>query len=76
MASSSLNELLSLDLQARLALVQKLWDSIVEDAQNGAELSVSDAERLELDARLREDDARPEDAIPWSEARARLRPGS
>jgi hypothetical protein len=45
----------------------------VKDAQAGAELPISDSERRELDDRLREDDEHPEDAISWSEARARLR---
>jgi putative addiction module component (TIGR02574 family) len=58
-----------------LALVQELWDSIVKDSQSGAELPLSDAERGEIDERLREDDEHPEAAIPWSEARARLRNG-
>ena len=72
MATPSLKELLALDVETRLALVQELWDSIVKDAQAGAELAVSDVERGELDERLREDDEHPADAIPWNEARTRL----
>jgi putative addiction module component (TIGR02574 family) len=73
MAAPSLKELLALDVETRLALVQSLWDSIVADAQSGAELPLSDADRRELDDRLRQDDEHPEDAIPWQTARARLR---
>ena len=72
MAAPGLKELLALDVQTRLALVQELWDSIVKDAQSG-DLPISEPERQELDQRLREDDEHPENAIPWSEARARLR---
>ena len=75
MATPNLEELLALDVETRLALVQELWDSIVKDAQAGAELPVSDTERRELDDRLREDDEHPEHAIPWQEARSRLRNG-
>lgn len=75
MATPNLKELLALDVQTRLALVQELWDSIVKDAEAGAELSVSESERRELDDRLREDDEHPEQAIPWHEARARLHNG-
>jgi len=75
MAAPGLKELLALDVQTRLALVQELWDSIVKDAQSGAELPISDSGRHDLDDRLREDDENPEGAIPWSEARARLRQG-
>lgn len=75
MAAPSIKELLALDVETRIALVQELWDSIVADARAGAELHVSDAERQELDSRLREDDEDPDAAIPWPEARARLRSG-
>jgi putative addiction module component (TIGR02574 family) len=73
MATPRLDELLALDVQTRLALVQELWDSIVKDAQAGAELAISEAERIELDDRLREDDEKPDEAISWHDARARLR---
>ncbi|MGN6110325.1 MAG: addiction module protein [Kofleriaceae bacterium] len=73
MPAPNINELRKLDVETRLALVQELWDSIVDDAQRGAALSLSDEERRELDDRLREDDEDPDGAIPWSEARAQLR---
>lgn len=72
MAGPDVQELLELDLETRLALVQKLWDSIVADASAGAQLPLADHEHELLDARLREDDEDPESAIPWAEARARL----
>jgi putative addiction module component (TIGR02574 family) len=74
-ATPTLKELLSLDVETRLTLVQELWNSIVNDAQSDAELPISEAERRELDDRLREDDEDPEGAISWREARARLRIG-
>jgi putative addiction module component (TIGR02574 family) len=73
MAAPSINELRKLDVETRLALVQELWDSIVDDAQRGTALSLSDEERRELDDRLREDDEDPDGAISWTEARAQLR---
>lgn len=75
MTTPNLKERLALEVETRLALVQELWDSIVKDSQSGAELPLSEAERRELDDRLREDDEHPDDAIPWSEARARLHNG-
>jgi putative addiction module component (TIGR02574 family) len=75
MAAPNLQELLALDVQTRLSLVQELWDSLIKDAQSGAELPISEAERAELDDRLREDDEHPDVAISWTEARARLRNG-
>jgi putative addiction module component (TIGR02574 family) len=67
-----MQKLLELDLETRLALVQKLWDNIVQDANAGGELPLSAADRELLDARVREDDEDPDAAIPWSEAKARL----
>jgi putative addiction module component (TIGR02574 family) len=72
MAAPDVQELLELDLETRLALVQKLWDSIVEDARSGAQLPLAAEERELLDQRLREDDEDPAAAISWAEARARL----
>jgi putative addiction module component (TIGR02574 family) len=73
MAAPDIQKLLELDLETRLALVQKLWDSIVEDANaGGVDLPLSANERDLLDQRLREDDEHPDAAIPWAEAKARL----
>ena len=71
-ATSNLKELLALDVQSRLALVQELWDSILQDVRPG-ELLISDAERRQLDDRLQEDDQHPADVMAWPDARARLR---
>jgi putative addiction module component (TIGR02574 family) len=69
----SIDSLLELDVETRLVLVQKLWDSIFQDAQaGGAAMPVSPQERELLDARLKEDDDDPDAAIPWAEARAEL----
>ena len=67
-----IDSLLELDVETRLVLVQKLWDSIFHDAQDGAAMPVSPQERELLDARLKEDDDDPDSAIPWAEARAEL----
>jgi putative addiction module component (TIGR02574 family) len=72
MAAPDVPTLLALDLETRLALVEKLWDSIVEEASAGGELPLSASDRALLDERLREDDEDPDAAIPWATARARL----
>lgn len=72
MAGPDIKELLSLDVQARLELVEELWESISKDAQVGAALPVTDYERRELDERLREDNDDPNSAIPWAQARVKL----
>lgn len=72
MAIPDIHRLLELDVQTRLVLVEKLWDSIFQDTQDGAAIPLSTAERELLDARLKEDDEDPAAAIPWAEARAEL----
>ncbi len=52
MAAPGVQELLELDLETRLALVQKLWDSIVDDASSGAQLPLADEVLAELDAMI------------------------
>ncbi len=72
MAAPDVQKLLELDLETRLALVQELWNSIVDDANTGAELPLSVDARALLDQRLREDDQDPGAAIPWADVKARL----
>ena len=54
----------------RLELIGEIWDSIPDDADAW---EVPDWHREELDLRLAEADANPSAAIPWEEAKARLR---
>lgn len=56
-----------LPLEERLALVEEIWDSIAADA--GA-LPLTDAQRRELDQRIAEDDAHPEDVTSWEQVKA------
>jgi putative addiction module component (TIGR02574 family) len=72
-AVPNIDSLLELDVESRLVLVQKLWDSILEDARDRTAMPVSAEERALLDARLQqEDDDDPDGAIPWSQARTEL----
>jgi len=68
----NIDSLLELDVETRLVLVQKLWDSIVEGTRGGETLPLRSEERTVLDARLKEDDDDPDAAIPWAEARNAL----
>jgi putative addiction module component (TIGR02574 family) len=76
MSAPDIQHLRELDLETRLALVQELWNSIVEDASAGAQLPLDDGECELLEQRLREDDEDPDAAIPWDEVKAQLRRGS
>lgn len=56
-----------LPIEERLALVEDLWDSIAADS---ASLPLTEAQRLELQRRIEEDDANPNDVIPWKQVKA------
>jgi putative addiction module component (TIGR02574 family) len=64
-----MSELLRLSVPERLQLVQDLWDSIAADA---SAVSLTDAQREEIDRRLDAHRRDPDAAIPWPEARARI----
>jgi len=64
---AQLEEILSLDVEDRLRIVQIIWDSI---AASPATVPITAAERAELDRRIAEDDADPDDVVSWQEAEA------
>jgi putative addiction module component (TIGR02574 family) len=68
--STNVTDLLRLSEAERIQLAQDLWDSIPEKS---AALSLTNEQRSELTRRLAEHDQDPSTAIPWSEARQRLR---
>ena len=51
----------------RLALVQELWDSIAAECPP---VLMTEPQRQELERRLDEDDAAPDDVIPWERVKA------
>ena len=51
----------------RLALVQQIWDTI---AAEQPPVLLDEALRQELDRRVVEDDATPDDVIPWEKVEA------
>ena len=58
-----------LSVEERLALLEELWDSI---ADSGADLLLTDAQRAELDRRLAEHEARPDEVVPWEDVKASI----
>lgn len=53
--------------EQRIALVQEIWDTIAAEPQPPL---LSEAQRRELERRVAEDDARPDDVIPWERVKA------
>lgn len=58
-----------LSVEERLALVEELWDSI---AKESAALPLTDAQRTELDRRLAEHEAHPDDVVSWEDVKASI----
>lgn len=54
----------------RLALVQEIWDSIATDSTDHL---LQHSQRQELRSRIAEDDATPDDVIPWDDVKARTK---
>lgn len=63
----------ALPIEERLRLVEDIWDSIAEEANARPELlPIPEAHRVELERRIADADANPDDTIPWEEVRAEL----
>jgi putative addiction module component (TIGR02574 family) len=59
----------------RIALVQEIWDTIAAESPPSL---LTESQRLELRRRVAEDDASPDDVVPWEQVKAqtlaRLKP--
>jgi len=58
-----------LGIEERLTLVEKIWDSIAADS---AAIPLTQAQRDELDRRIADHEANPDDVVPWDEVKAKL----
>jgi putative addiction module component (TIGR02574 family) len=52
----------------RVALVQEIWDSIAAET---SVVPLSEAQRAELERRLADVDANPDEVVPWEEVKAK-----
>ena len=69
------DELFKLDVQARLALIDELWDSVVRDfndPDSAQSLPVTDDLRALLDRRAKAYRDNPEAVSSWPEVRDRI----
>jgi putative addiction module component (TIGR02574 family) len=58
-----------LSVEERITLVEEIWDSIALDS---AALPLTDAQRAELDRRLAEHEANPDDVVPWEDVKTSI----
>lgn len=71
---TTLAEIKSLSVDARLRLIGAIWDSI---AAEPGQPELTEAQARELECRWQDDEATPDDVIPWETvlAQARARAG-
>jgi len=58
-----------LGFDERLALVEELWDSIAADS---AAIPLTEAQREELDKRIADHEANPDDVVSWEDVKASI----
>jgi putative addiction module component (TIGR02574 family) len=68
--STTLTAIRTMNIDDRIRLVQAIWDEIAADRES-AELT--EEQREELDRRLADDEANPEDVVPWETIKAEAR---
>lgn len=68
--NAEFGQLFQLSIPQRIELVEELWDSIAAAPE---EVPVPDWQKEELDRRKAEYLKHPESAVPWPEAKERIR---
>ncbi len=58
-----------LGIEERLTLVEELWDSIAADS---TAVPLTEAQRIELDRRIVEHEAKHNDVVPWEEIKTSI----
>ena len=69
MKTISASHIVEIPIDQRIQLVEDIWDSIAEIPQS---VKVPDWHKNELDKRLEEFHASPEEASPWAEIKEKI----
>ena len=70
MGRNRLDQIFRLSVAERVQLAEDLWDSV---ASSPEKIATTDAQRKELDRRLKAHAKDPSAALPWDEVRRRLK---
>jgi putative addiction module component (TIGR02574 family) len=68
--TATLDQIKTLDLNDRIHLVQAIWDSIADEQDYPA---LTDEEKREIDRRIAEHDADPENVLTLEELKASIK---
>jgi len=63
-------DLSAMSIDERIELVQVIWDSIAAETEK---LELTTAQKHELDRRIADLDAQPDNVLTWEEIKARVR---
>lgn len=66
----TLNQIISLGIQDRIRLVQAILDSI---AAEQVDSNLTEAQKQELDRRIDDSDANPDNVLTWEEVKASVK---
>jgi putative addiction module component (TIGR02574 family) len=67
--TTTLKQIIALDIQARIHLVQGILDSI---AAEQVDLDLTEAQKQELDRRIDDYEANPDKVMTWAEVKASI----
>lgn len=67
MNTQLLDQARKLSVDEQIELMEALWDGIVE---RNAVPPLTEAQKTELDRRIADHEANPDDVVPWSEVKA------
>ena len=70
MARVDMADILDLSVEDRIALAERIWDSVAADAST---VPLTEEQRIELERRLEDHQRNPNDVVSWEEAEARIR---
>jgi putative addiction module component (TIGR02574 family) len=70
MSRTPIDEILELPPSERVAIVQEIWESVVEDSRT---VPLTASQREELERRWFDLQQNPDDGEPWDEVKASLR---
>ncbi|WP_373539615.1 addiction module protein [Chamaesiphon sp.] len=68
--TTTLNQIIALDIQDRIRLVQGILDSI---AAEQVDLDLTESQKQELDRRIEDYEANPDEVMTWAEVKASIK---
>lgn len=68
--ATTLNEIVSLNIEERILLVQAIWDSIAAEQAYG---DLTEQQKKQLDCRIDDYELNPDNVLTWEEIKASVK---